>query len=99
MHSIKYSNEAQTDLSDAISHIADESKLNALDYLTRYEKKIELLRLNPFMGVECKSKLIKRDCRVLIHESHVIVYNIIKDANMILMSHLQIQPSNQASTS
>ena len=99
MHSIKYSNEAQTDLSDAISHIADESNLNALDYLTRYEKKIELLRLNPFMGVECKSKLIKRDCRVLIHESHVIVYNIIKDANMILMSHLQIQPSNQASTS
>ncbi len=84
MHSIKYSNEAEVDLSDAISHIANESVVNALDYLARYEKKIELLRLNPFMGVKCKNKLIKRDCRALVHESHIIVYKILEDTTTIL---------------
>ncbi len=52
MHNIKYSNLAFIDLENAISHIAKESKTNALSYLLRYEEKIELLRLNPFMGIE-----------------------------------------------
>ena len=76
MHNIKYSNKAQVDLDDAISHIAKDSITNALNYLASYEDKIELLRLNPYMGVECKNKLIKRDCRILIYESHIIIYNI-----------------------
>ena len=85
MHSIKYSNEAEVDLSDAISHIANESVVNALDYLARYEKKIELLKLNPYMGVECENKLIKRDCRVLAHESHLIIYKILEETNEIYL--------------
>ena len=84
MHSIKYSNQAQLDLENAISYIADESVLNALNYLSRYEEKIKLMKNNPYMGVECKSKLIKRDCRVLIHESHIIVYKINKNEILII---------------
>jgi plasmid stabilization system protein ParE len=61
MHNIRYSNLALTDLDDTISHIAKESKSNAMAYLSRYEEKIELLKLNPFMGGECKSKLIKKE--------------------------------------
>lgn len=76
MYNIRYSRQAQTDIDDAISHIAIESKANAVFYLSRYEEKIDLLRLNPNMGVECGSKLIKRDCRVLVHESHIIIYKI-----------------------
>ncbi len=76
MHNIKYSNKAQEDLDDAISHIAKDSIANALNYLANYEDKIELLRLNPHMGVECKNKLIKRDCRVLVYKSHIIIYKI-----------------------
>ena len=76
MHNIKYSNKAQVDLDDSISHIAKDSVSNALNYLKNYEDKIELLRLNPHMGVACKNKLIKRDCRVLVYESHIIIYKI-----------------------
>lgn len=76
MHNIKYSNKAQVDLDDAISHIAKDSVSNALNYLSNYEDKVELLRLNPYMGVECKNKLIKRDCRVLVYKSHIIIYKI-----------------------
>ena len=76
MHNIKYSNKAQVDLDEAISHMAKDSITNALKYLASYEDNIELLRLNPQMGVECKNKLIKRDCRVLVYKSHIIIYKI-----------------------
>ena len=76
MFNINYSREAELDLDNSISYIAKESVTNALNYLKRYEKKIELLRQNPFIGVECKNKLIKRDCRVLVHESHIIIYDL-----------------------
>jgi plasmid stabilization system protein ParE len=85
MHSIKYSKQAQADLESAVSHIADESVVNALSYLIRYEEKINLLRLNPYMGVECKNKLIKRECRVLVHESHIIIYKVDADINEIFI--------------
>jgi plasmid stabilization system protein ParE len=85
MHNIRYSNLALTDLDDTISHIAKESKSNALAYLSRYEEKIELLKLNPFMGVECKSKLIKKECRILIHESHIIIYKVDMNINEIFI--------------
>jgi plasmid stabilization system protein ParE len=55
MYKIIYSNQAQIDIDEAISYIAKESVLNALEYLSRYEVKIELLQLNPYMGVECKN--------------------------------------------
>lgn len=85
MHNIKYSNQAEIDLENAISYIAKDSKQNAISYLLRYEEKIELLKLNPNMRVECKNKLINRDCRVLVHESHIIVYRVDTNTNNILI--------------
>ena len=85
MLNIRYSNKAETDLFDAIDYIAQESKTNAINYLFRYEENIELLRLNPFIGTECKNKLIQRDCRVLIFESHLIIYKVNKDKNEIFI--------------
>jgi plasmid stabilization system protein ParE len=85
MHNIRYSNLALIDLEDAIYHIAKESKTNALAYLSKYEEKIELLKLNPFMGVECKSKLIKKECRILVHESHIIIYKVDMNINEIFI--------------
>ena len=98
MHNIIYSNQSKIDLEDAISHIAIESVTNALTYLTNYEKKIELLRLNPYMGVECKNKLIKRDCRVLVYESHIIIYNVeesLKNIFIIRMYHASVDYANK----
>lgn len=85
MLNIKYSKQAQIDIDDAIAYIATESKINALAYLLRYEEKIELLKLNPYMGVECKNKLIKRECRVLVHESHIVIYKVLEDMNEIYL--------------
>jgi plasmid stabilization system protein ParE len=85
MFSVKYSNQAEIDLENAISYIAEESVKNALYYLKNYEDKIELLRLNPYMGVECKNKLINRDCRVLLYKSHIIIYKVNKELNEIFI--------------
>ena len=93
MHNIKYSNLALIDLEDAISHIAKESKTNALTYLSKYEEKIELLKLNPFIGVECKSKLIKKECRILVHESHIIIYKV--DTNIYEIFIIRIFHSSE----
>jgi len=98
MYNILYSNQAQIDLEDAISHIANESQTNALNYLAKYEDKIELLKLNPFMGTECKNKLIKRDCRVLVYESHIVIYKVNKVLNeifIIRIYHTSVDYSNK----
>lgn len=84
MHNIIYSNQAKLDLEQAIAFIAKESKINALEYLLRYEEKIKLLRLNPSMGVDCKNKLIKQDCKILIHESHIVIYKVEVDEILII---------------
>lgn len=85
MYNIRYSEQASRDIEDAISYIATESKTNALDYLSRYEEKIDLLKFNPYMGVDCKNKLIKRDCRILVHESHIVIYKVLEDTNEVYL--------------
>jgi len=85
MYSIKYSNQAEVDLEEAISHIAKESATNAINYLSGYENKIELLQHNPYIGVGCKNKLIRRDCRLLVFESHIIIYRLDKSINEVFI--------------
>jgi len=98
MYKITYSNQAQIDLEEAISYIAKESVANALNYLQSYEEKIKLLRLNPDMGVECKNKHIKRESRILVHKSHIIIYKInksIKDIFLIRIYHSSVDYANK----
>lgn len=85
MHNISYSKQAEIDLEDAIEYIAKTSVKNALEYLLRYEDKIELLRLNPQMGTKCINKSIKRDCRIVVNESHIIIYSIDETLNSIFI--------------
>ncbi|MCT7446739.1 type II toxin-antitoxin system RelE/ParE family toxin [Aliarcobacter skirrowii] len=85
MHKILYSNQAYIDLEEAISYISKESSRNAFEYLSRYENKIELLKLNPNMGNNCKNKNIKKSCKILVHESHIIVYKVIKSKKEIFI--------------
>lgn len=85
MFNIEYSGLAEVELEKAIDHIAKESVSNAIHYLSGYEDKLELLRLNPYMGVTCKNKLIKRDCRVLIYASHIIIYKVDEDKKEIFI--------------
>lgn len=76
MHKIVYSKKADADLVQLILHIESSSPQNALEYLDRYEKTITLLSLNPEMGTHCHNKNIKQTCRVLVFESHLIIYSI-----------------------
>lgn len=79
MPKISYSKKADSDLLEMILHIEQSSPQNALKYLERYKKKILLLALNPEMGTYCSNKNIQKNCRILIFESHVIIYSF--DAN------------------
>ena len=85
MNNIVYSNQAEIDLENAIEYIAKDSILNAIEYLNGYNCKIELLKSNPYMGIDCKYKLIKRDCQVLIYKNHIIIYKFNKVKKDILI--------------
>ena len=85
MHSIKYSNQAEIDLYDVLDYIAKNSKTNAINYLSKFEDEIELLQLNPYMGTDCKNKLINRDCRMLMFESYIIIYQVNIDLKEIFI--------------
>lgn len=85
MHKISYSKKADSDLLEMILHIEESSPQNALKYLDRYEKKILLLSLNPEMGTYCSNKKIQKNCRVLIFESHVIIYSVNTNINEIFI--------------
>lgn len=85
MFKIAYSKDADLDLLNAIIYIEKTSEQKAINYLDRYEKKIALLQLNPEMGTYCSNKNIKQDCRILIFESHIIIYTIHRDNNEIFI--------------
>lgn len=85
MFKIVYSKDADLDLLNAITYIEKISEQNAINYLDRYEKKIALLQLNPELGTYCSNKNIKQDCRVLIFESHIIIYTIDRANNEIFI--------------
>ncbi len=74
MHSIRYTVRAEIDLEEMIDYIARESFANAIKYLERYEARLDLLMRNPQIGTRCENKNIRRNCRVLTFESHLIVY-------------------------
>ena len=92
MHKIVYSPQAIIDLDESIAHIYDNSSANARAYRVRYERKIELLRHNPEMGTECHNKHIDLNCRVLVFESHLIVYET--DVDEILIIRIFHQSKN-----
>lgn len=98
MHKVKYSNQAEIDLHNAITYISKESVSIALEYLSGYEDTIELLRRNPFMGTECKTKLIQRDCRVLLYKSHLIIYKINSQKNEIFIIRIYHHSEDYKST-
>lgn len=94
MLSVTYSRQALQDLDEAMGHIYAESKTNAIAYRERYEKKIELLKNNPKMGTDCHNKNIRLECRVLVFESHIIVYKLDFENSTILIIRVFHQTKN-----
>jgi plasmid stabilization system protein ParE len=76
---IEYTEEAITDLKGIFNHIAQESILNALNYIDYLENAIEKLEDNPELGMKCRRKRVRIECRILIVKSHLVVYKLISD--------------------
>jgi addiction module RelE/StbE family toxin len=73
---IDYSEQAIDDLLKISEYIAEDSENRAVQLLKKLKIKIEMLLHFPYMGVECQSKNIHQDCRIMIFESYLIFYVI-----------------------
>jgi len=67
-----YKCKAEDDLDSIFDYIAEDSVLNALNYIDKIQSAIERLLTWPHMGLDCKSRGINRNCRILIFESYLI---------------------------
>jgi plasmid stabilization system protein ParE len=74
MCTIQYSNLAVQDLSELFELIFEDKPTVAVEYITKLENYIELLQENPKMRIECKTKNIHKECRILIYENYLIFY-------------------------
>ena len=80
---IVYTLQAENDLDLIFQYIAENSIMNALKYIDKMKLIIEKLSTSPYIGVNCKSKGINRDCRILIFEKYLIFYNYNESDNEI----------------
>ena len=78
-----YTCKAEDDLDSIFDYIAEDSVLNALNYIDKIKSAIEKLPTSPHMGIDCKSRGINRDCRILIFESYLIFYQFHEPENRI----------------
>lgn len=79
MHNIRYTEFAQLDLFNIFEIIAKDKPSVAIEYINKLEETIELLSVNPKLGIECNNKNIDKDCRILIFENYLIFYKLIDD--------------------
>jgi plasmid stabilization system protein ParE len=75
MH-LEYSEQSIIDLDNIINYIAKDSKNRALQYIDKMKSKIELLVHTPNIGVLCKEKKIKLNCKIFIFEHYLVFYTI-----------------------
>ncbi len=78
-----YTSDAENDLDSIFCYIAEKNPTNASDYIERMRSVIKNLSISPYMGVDCKTKGINRDCRILIFENYLIFYQFGEDDDEI----------------
>ena len=76
---IKYTEQAREDLDEIAGYISQDSIQRAIDYLYKLKNKIKLLTISPYMGLECKTKGLKQDCRIMVIEKYLIFYTFDDD--------------------
>lgn len=84
MLEIKYTKKSYKDLEKLFQTIFSDKPTIAFEYINKLKNYIKLLETNPYMGVDCKKKGIKIDCKILIFENYNIYYKIEKDYIRIL---------------
>ena len=73
---ILYLEKAESDLESILDFIAKDSPQRAGDYLRFLQKEINILADFPKLGISCKRKHIRRNCRILVIENYLIFYRI-----------------------
>ena len=81
---IEYTEEAIVDLNGIFQHIAQESIINALSYIDYVESTIEKLEDNLELGMKCRRKRVRIECRILIVKSHLVIYKFTSNRVKIL---------------
>ena len=84
MLSIRVSKKAKTDLDEIFNLILLDKPMVAKEYIAKLLEYMQLLKLNPEMGIDCKQKGFNRDCRVLYYGNYTILYRV-------AISHISIQ--------
>ena len=80
---ISYTEQSIQDLREVFDFIALDSKSRALSYIEKIQQKIELLSQFPEMGVECRSKKLTIDCRILIFGDYLVFYRVSEESVVI----------------
>ncbi|MGZ5208287.1 MAG: type II toxin-antitoxin system RelE/ParE family toxin [Sulfuricurvum sp.] len=76
---IKYTERAREDLDEIARYISQDSIQKAIDYLYKLRNKIKLLTVSPYMGLECRTKGLKHDCRIMVIEKYLVFYTFDND--------------------
>lgn len=68
--------------------IAKDSPQRASDYVRFLQKEIAILADFPKIGVNCKRKRIRRDCRILIIENYLVFYSVDETAQSVAIGRV-----------
>lgn len=91
---IYYLAKAREDLEVILDFIAQDSLQQAQDYLQFLQTSIVKLADFPKLGVDCKRKPIRRNCRVLIIEDYLVFYQIDEISQNIKIGRILHQSVN-----
>ncbi len=81
---IDFSKDAECDLEEIVDFIALDSVDRALEYLEKIKENIALLSKNAHLGVLCRRKNIKIECRILIFDAYLIFYKVLENSILII---------------
>ncbi len=87
-YKILYLEHAYTDLETILDHIVEDSPSRAVEYLGFLKSGISKLADFPRMGVMCKRKYIRRECRVLIIENYLVFYKIDEALHTVIIGRV-----------
>ena len=87
-YKIIYLEKAYLDLETILDYIAEDSPSRANEYLQFLNNEILKLADFPKIGVLCKRKRIRRDCRVFIIENYLVFYKIDKTSQSIIIGRI-----------
>ncbi|MDD3467930.1 MAG: type II toxin-antitoxin system RelE/ParE family toxin [Campylobacterales bacterium] len=83
-----YLEKAQSDLESILDFIAKDSPERAGEYVRFLQKEIGMLADFPKLGVTCRRKNVRRNCRILIIDNYLVFYKIDETAQSVTVGRV-----------